>query len=129
MIFSESESKVDPSTVALHAYDLLSSDCCTGLNCSRLKVAVPLVGEMVSLGLLSTIGVLPSGGQSHLLNTPVCSSHQLWENQRPRWTILRNNGDNDIEHHVIVLHLPISPMLTNGTMLGPDNAGQTNRVW
>ena len=64
MTFSESENKVDPSTAAVHEYNPLS-DCCTGLNCSWLKVAVPPVGEMLSLGLLSTTGVLPSGGPSH----------------------------------------------------------------
>ena len=64
LTFTGSENKIDPSTVALHEYDPLS-DCCTGLNCSRLEVAVPLADEMLTLGLLSTTGVLPSGGPSH----------------------------------------------------------------
>ena len=56
--FSESENKVDPSIVALHEYDPLS-DCCTGLNCSWLEAALEVI---VTRGLFSTTGVLPSGG-------------------------------------------------------------------
>ena len=57
---TDSDDKVNPSTVALHEYEPLS-DCCAGLNCSWLVVGVELI---VTKSLLTT-GVLPSGGPSH----------------------------------------------------------------
>ena len=56
-----SDDKINPLVVALHEYEPLS-DCCSGLNCSWLDSALEMI---FSLGLLSTIGVLPSGGPSH----------------------------------------------------------------
>ena len=61
LIITGSEDKVNPLVVALHEYEPLS-DCCTGINCSWLAIALELI---LSLGLLLTIGVLPSGGPSH----------------------------------------------------------------
>ena len=61
LIITGSDDKVNPLVVALHEYEPLF-DCCSGLNCSWLEVALEMI---VSLGLLSTIGVIPSGGPSH----------------------------------------------------------------
>ena len=58
---TDSDDDVNPPTIALHAYDPLS-DCCIGLNCSLLEVAVNMIFKSERL---SSTGVLPSGGPSH----------------------------------------------------------------
>ena len=61
LIITDSDDKVNPLVVALQVYDPLS-DCCTGLNCSWLEVALEII---FTRGLFSATGVLPSGGPSH----------------------------------------------------------------
>ena len=55
-----SDVKANPTVVALHEYNPLF-DCCSGLNCSWLEVALEMI---FNRGLLWTT-VLPSGGPSH----------------------------------------------------------------
>ena len=53
-----SDNNDNPPTAAPHEYEPLF-DCCSGLNCSWVEVALEMI---FSVGLLSTTGVLPSGG-------------------------------------------------------------------
>ena len=57
-MFTDSDKNANPPTLALHEYEPLS-DCPIGLNCSWLVVALEMIFKF---GLLSTTGVLPSGG-------------------------------------------------------------------
>ena len=61
LIITDSDDKVNPLVVALHEYEPLS-DCCTGLNCIWLEVALEII---FTRGLFSATGVMPSGGPSH----------------------------------------------------------------
>ena len=61
LMTTDSVVKANPLTVALHEYEPLS-DCPIDLNCSWLIVTVDTI---FTLELLSSSGVLPSGGPSH----------------------------------------------------------------